>query len=460
MSFLGIDLGTSFLKGAVLDVERHKLKQVIRKPFPEPISSGDGSRCEFDPEAILAAFRALIDELALLAPDCEGIVLCAQMHGLVLMNERHQAVSNCITWRDQRATARHPSGSGSYFDALLAHTTPQERRQLGNELEPARPLSFLFWMKEQGTLVSGSVPASLPDFVISALSGETPGVDVTNASAYGAFNLETSGWHHELMAKLGLDGLEWPRIRKQGEVAGHLRVGSRLVPCYAPVGDAQAALAGSLLKPDELSLNIATGAQVSRLTDQLCLGDHQTRPYFDGQFLNTFSYPPAGRELNVLIGFLTELATEQSVISADPWERIAEQLEKVTDTDLEVDLNFFPGPNGSCGKIDRIRRENLSVGHLFRAAFRSMADSYYRCALRLWPDKTWSNLVLSGGLACKMRALREEIEKRFAADWRLTPETEDTLFGLLILACQFSGRAKSVKEVSTEFRAAPKKRRP
>ena len=454
MSFLGIDLGTSFLKGAVLDVERRKLEQVRRKPFPEPISNPDPFLCEFDPNAILSAFRALIDELAPLAPDCEGIVVCAQMHGLVLMNERRHAVSNCLTWQDQRAMMQHPSGSGSYFDAILEHTTPHERRQLGNELEPARPLCFLFWFQEQGTLVPGSTPASLADFVISAISGDIPGVDATNASAYGAFNFETSDWHHGLISKLGLDHLDWPRIRKQGDVAGYLRVGSRLVPCYAPVGDAQAALAGSLLSGEELSLNIATGAQVSRLTDQLCLGNYQTRPYFDGQFLNTFSYPAAGGALNALIGLLTELAREQRVTLADPWKNIIEAVDKVTETDLAVDLNFFPSPDGSCGRIDKIRGENLRIGHLFRAAFRSMADSYYRCALKLCPEKNWNNLVLSGGLACKIRALREEIQKRFATDYRLTPETEDTLFGLLILASVFSGRAKSVKQVSSELQAS------
>ena len=447
MSFLGIDLGTSFLKGAVLDVERRKLGQVIRKPFPEPISNSDPRRCEFDPEAILKAFQSLVDELAPFAPDCEGVVMCAQMHGLVLMNQQREALSRCITWRDQRAMAPHPSGEGTYLDAILARATRQDLRQLGNELEAARPICFLFCLKEQGALVPGSVPASLPDFVISAMSGEPPDVDATNASAYGAFNLETSGWHQQLISKLGLDQLAWPKIRKQGEVAGYLKVGSRLVPCYAPVGDAQAALVGSLLSAEELSLNIATGAQVSRLTDQLCLGDYQTRPYFDGQFLNTLSYPPAGRELNALIGLLKELAAE-----ADPWEKITEEVEKVTETDLEIDWNCFPGPDGTIGNIEKIRAQNLSVGHWFRAAFRSMAESYYRCALKLWPDKTWRDLVFSGGLICKMRALREEVEKRFATNYRLTPETEDTLLGLLILACVCSGRAKSVEQVSTELR--------
>src|SRR5579863_5798783 len=443
MSFLGIDLGTSFLKGAVLDVEKRKLGQVIRKPFPEPISNSDPLRCEFDPEAILGAFRSLIDELAPFAPDCEGVVVCAQMHGLVLMNQSRQAVSQCLTCRHRRATAPLPSAPGSYLDAILAQASPPDLRQLGNELEAARPICFLFCLKEQATLAPGSIPVSLPDFVISAMSGEPPGVDATNASAYGAFNLETSDWHKRVISKLGLDQLEWPKIRQQEEVAGYLKVGSRSVPCYAPVGDAQAALVGSLLSGDELSLNIATGAQVSRLTDRLCLGDYQTRPYFDGQFLNTLSHPPAGRELNALIGLLPELAKE-----ADPWKKITEEVDKVAETDLEIDLNVLPGSDGRFGKIEKMRAANLSFGHLFRAAFRSMAESYYRCAVKLWPDKTWNGLVLSGGLVCKMRALREEIQKRFSTNYRLTPETEDTLFGLLILACVCSGRTKSVEQIS------------
>lgn len=450
MSFLGIDLGTSFLKGAVLDLERRQVAHVRRKPFPEPLPTGDPLRCEFDPQAIVSEFRGLIDELSPFAQDCEGIVLCTQMHGLVLMNEKLEAVSNCVTWRDQRTLAPHPSGSGTYFDLILERTTAQERQQLGNELEPARPLCSLFWWKEQGKLAPGLIPASLPDFVLSILCGEYPGVEATNASAYGAFNLETSDWHHGVIQKLGLHQLRWPAIRRQGEVAGHLRLGTKSVPCYAPVGDAQAALAGSLLSAEELSLNIATGAQVSRLSESLKLGAYQTRPYFDGHFIQTFSYPPGGRELNVLITLFTELAGGQNVSLQDPWMYITDALGKISETDLFIDLNFFSAPYGN---LANIRADNLSVGHVFRAAFRSMADSYYRCAIKLWADRGWKNLVLSGGLACRMQALRDEIEKRFAAKYRLTPETEDTLFGLLILGCVFGRRAKSVEDVSTDLRS-------
>lgn len=288
----------------------------------------------------------------------------------------------------------------------------------------------------------------MPDFVLSALCHSTPGVEATNAGAYGALNLETLDWHRDVIEELGLDGLRWPELRQHGEVVGHLSLGGKPVPCYTPVGDYQCALLGALFTEQEISLNIATGSQVSRMTTGLTLGDYQTRPFFDGKFLNTFTDPPGGRALNVIVDLLGELAAAQGVELSDPWASIAKAVGKVADTDLDVNLNFFPNPQGDRGRIANIRGDNLTVGHLFRAAFKNMADRFYDRALRLWPEKSWKNLVFSGGLACKVEALRETIQKRFAADCRIAPFAEDTLHGLLILASTFSGRAKSVAEVT------------
>jgi sugar (pentulose or hexulose) kinase len=448
MSFIGVDLGTSFIKGAVLNLEARQLAHVRRMPFPEQLPGANSLLCEFDPLEIEAAVRTFIDELALHAPDCEGIVMCSQMHGMVLMDDRGDAMSNCVTWRDQRVMMPHPSGSGSYFDVLAKRITPAQARQLGRELDPCRPLCFLFWFGEQGKLKSSLIPVSMPDFVLSVLCGSALGVETTNAGAYGAFNLETLDWHCEVIEELGLAQLRWPALRKQGEVLGHMNIGGRPTPCYAPVGDYQCALVGALLGADELSLNISTGAQVSRLTTGLTLGDYQTRPFFDGRFLNTFTGAPAGRALNVLVDLLSELATAGKNDLQDPWGFFAEAAGQVADTDLEVDLTFFAGPEGDRGMISNIRGDNLTVGHLFRAAFKNMAEKYYACALRLWPERSWKNLVFSGGLACKLEVLRETIQKRFGTGYRLTPFIEDTLFGLLVLATVFSGRARSIEELS------------
>ena len=82
-----------------------------------------------------------------------------------------------------------------------------------------------------------------------------------------------------------------------------------------------------------------------------------------------------------------------------------------------------------------------------------MAESFYDCALRLFPERSWKNLLFSGGLACKLEILRRIIQQRFRGSYRITPVEEDTLFGLMILASVFSGRAKSVEEVIRQLRA-------
>jgi hypothetical protein len=230
-------------------------------------------------------------------------------------------------------------------------------------------------------------------------------------------------------------------------------MGGRKIPCYTPVGDYQCALVGAMLVERELSLNISTGSQVSRLTNSLELGDYQTRPFFDGKFTNTLSHLPAGRSLNVLVDLLEEIARGSGIALDSSWAYIAQAVAAVDCTDLSAKLTFFRGPCGDRGAITNISETNLNVGTLFRAAFENMAENYYSCALRVWPDRSWSNIVFSGGLAEKLPLLRHIIEDRFQAESRLSPVAEDTMFGLLALATSFSGEVPSVEDAVKQLKS-------
>jgi sugar (pentulose or hexulose) kinase len=452
MPIIGIDLGTSFIKGAVLDLKSRRIKFSHRLPFPAEVPCSNPLFCEFDPDSIVCAVQNLINDLMKREPRCTGIVMCTQMHGMVLMTGKKEIRSNCITWRDQRAIMPHPSGAGTYFDVMKRRITPGQLRELGNELRPGAPNSFLFWYAEQGKLEPGLIPVSMPDFVLSTLCSAPPSVEATNAMAYGLLNLVTSDWHHEVIAELGLSLLCWPILRKTGEVVGHLKSGSDLIPCFTPVGDYQCALLGALLDGDELSLNISTGSQVSRLTPELNLGDYQTRPFFGEQFMNTFTHIPAGRALDILLNLLLELAEGEQVTLQNPWGYIAKEAARIRGTDLRVDLNFFSNPFGERGAISNIREDNLKVGHIFRAAFNHMAENYHTCALRIWPDRSWKNLVFSGGLATRLDVIRQVIKEKFQSDYRLAPSAEDTLLGLMALGLVFTEMVPSIQDAVRDLR--------
>ena len=452
MNFIALDLGTSFLKGAIVDADTCRIEHIQRVPFPDAIPGLPPLFCEHDPQTMIDATRTMLDLLAPHAPDCAGIVMCNQMQGVVLTDARGKPRSNYISWRDQRALMQHPSGAGTYYDVMIALVSADERQRTGGEWKPSLPVSALFWLAERGELERDVIPSALGDFVLANLCATTPTIHPTNASVHGVLDLATNDWQSDVIARLGLASLQFPQVQPTGAIVGRLDINGKRVPCYSPVGDQQCALTGALLNERELSINVSTGSQVALLSPRLQFGDYQTRPFFDGKFLNIITHIPAGRALSVLVDLLTEIARAQN-IELDAWEYITRQAAQVNATDLRVNLAFFASAAGECGAFENVREDNLNVGHFFRAAFENMAQNYFAFANRLSPEHVWERIVFSGGLAQKIEQLRELVAAKFNIAYRLTPSPEDTLFGLAILASVYSGRSESVEKAISEINA-------
>lgn len=457
MSFIAVDIGTSFMKGAVLDLERMQLSHIAREAVPATVSGLKPMMVELEPDALVEAVRKLITKLFRQADDCQGLVVCSQMHGMVLMDEENRAAANIVPWLDQRGTTAHPTQPGTIFDAMMAQLEAADVVKLGNGLRAGLPVATLYWYKAHDCFPPNAyTAASLPDFVLSQLCQQRAplGMEPTYAHGQGLFDLTTGDWDHALIERLGLSFLDWPVIRSLSEPVGVLEIDGQQVLCYPPVGDHQCALAGAFLREGELSLNVSTGSQVSMVTPDFQPGNYETRPYFDGQLLNTIVKVPAGRALDLLVDLLCELAQRNGAPVAEPWPLIEAAAAALPPTDLQVDLSFFDSMSGREGQIHNIREDNLSVGHLFRAAFQSMAINYYNCAQRLAPDQSWRNLVFSGGLAQKLPLLRQIILAQLPGAYRLCAASEDTLLGLLSIALYCSGSATSVQHAIEQVQQA------
>jgi sugar (pentulose or hexulose) kinase len=433
--FLGIDIGTTFLKGAVLDLDNRTVSDIRRLPVPAPVDGLASTRYELDPGSIISSIRKMLSGMLETAPDATGLVMCSQVHCLILLDGAGNPRSNIITWKDQRALELSSRGNHSLFDELVRIATPEEQYQLGGEMRVGVPVTTLYALRERGELPAGLYPSSLSDFVISTLCEVEPTTEPTLASAHGLFHIEQSDWHHELIGRLGFDKLHWPRIRKSGEKVGEADIDGHKLACFTPIGDQQCALLGAELQEEELSLNISTGSQASLICNDLPRGDFQVRPYFDGKWLRTIVSVPAGRSLALLVDLLTEIGRSTEHPHPNPWSYIRSAVERVETSDLEVDLSFFASLTGDRGSITSIREGNLTVGHLIAAAFRTMADNYSRCASMLSPTREWNRVVFSGGLALGFARLRQEILNKLGnPPHRLCGTEEDALAGLLALA--------------------------
>ena len=442
MHFLALDIGSSFIKGAVLDAEKLTIEHVTRVPFPEPIAGLPAGYFEIDPRLVMEAVREVLEALLSKAAGARGVLFSSQMGGVILANRGGHSLSNYISWRDQRTTEQHHSESSylGHARSLLGGCM----ETLGNEFRAGSSLAIVYWLREQKMLPDTAIPMPLGDYVLQQIcqSGPTP-ADPT--LALGLVDLRVIDCHffafHAL--KLSYRRRDWPELGAVWQKAATWKVNGHEIPCYPPVGDHQAALAGALLQCGELSLNISTGSQISLLTDQFAPGNYQTRPYLDGRFLNTITHLPAGRSLDLLVNLVDK-----------PWPEIVKAAEAAPDTDLSANLTFFEGPLGSRGSVSNITTENLSVGTLFRAAFRNMAENYATCAARVSPEKNWDRIVFSGGLAQKLPLLRQFILEKLPGESRLCSSAEDTLLGLLVISQVISGRAKDLQEASRLVSAA------
>jgi len=433
MRCIGLDIGSSSIKGGILDLETGRVAPIERTAFPDPVPGPVPGAHEVPVDAILAATRKVLASLLRQAPEARQLRVSSQMGGMVLLDPRGRPLTHYLSWRDQRTLAPAPGRTVPLLEDLRGAWTDTQFEQLGKELKPGSTTALLHWLARQGRLPAGATPVTIGDCVVAALCEAPPRMHRTNA--IGLMDMRADDWHHAAFAAARIDGLRWPDLAQETETLGRTTIAGQTLDVFAAIGDQQAALLGQgCLRPGEMKAS-STGSQVSQVTPGFRPGDCQTRCWFGGAFLNTVTHVPAGRSLSVLEALLGELPRAAGLDMQGSWRLIAEATEAAEGTGgLSCDLGFFASAMGDRGRIESITTENLTVGNLFRAAFDFMADSYLACSRRLSPTPSWDSLAVSGGLVQAFPALRRRLAARFALPMREVGEQEETLMGLLALA--------------------------
>lgn len=432
MRCLGIDIGSSSIKGAILNLRSGQVERIVKEPFPDPIPGLRPGFHEVDASLVLSRTHSVIRQLLFDAPEVRQIFFCGQMGGIILTDATLHPVTNYLSWRDQRSLQALDGSRTSLLEEIEQRLSPHLFADLGRELKPGTATVLLHWLKRHNQLPAGTLPVSIGDFVVASLCGVAPTMHRTHT--IGMLNLRTGDWHREAFDILGLNELHWPALANDQLPIGQCTMDGRTLDVYTVMGDQQAALKGIQLSRDELSINISTGSQVSQITSEFQPSRCQTRCWFGTEFLNTITHIPAGRSLTVIEALLTELPRAAGIAIPNSWQLISEATERSGGDGLTCDLSFFASAMGNDGRIDHITTENLTVGNLFQAAFEFMADSYLTCSQRLSDSPTWSRIAISGGLVQAFPSLRKKLQKRFSLPMREVAEQEETMLGLLYWA--------------------------
>lgn len=431
---IAIDVGSTSVKGAVLDLEANEVTSVCSLPFPSPVGDCSPAQVEIEPQLVVDCVENLVQRLSQGMPGCGHLWVCGQMGGVVLSDDRGNALSRYISWRDQRSIDI-PSSGKSWLQLLREAWPDDVWSSLGRELQPGSTSTLLYWLNEHAGLSPNVIPCSIADYVIAKLTNSPPSMHTTYA--IGLLDLHQVDWHREALSRIGLAKVNWPVLIHGLDAIGRFRMAGRSYEVHGCFGDHQTALWGAGLEREELSINASTGSQVSYRTPTFEPGAYQSRLFFDGDWLNTVTHLPAGRALNALVQLLSELSEAEGVTLQNTWKTIAQKTAETADTDAVANINYYACPLGSSGSFSQLTIENLTVGNLFLSAIKTMADNYRAVAQQMAPSKSFRALVLSGGLAQSLPRLVDFIRNRFSLPIREV-HGEDTLLGLLKLARHFS----------------------
>lgn len=302
MLLLGIDIGTSSIKVAVVDAESQQVLSQAQYPDEESlITARQPGWAEQSPEMwwqhVLHAFEACKKTGKFKAHDISAIGIAYQMHGLVLVDKDQELLRDSIIWCDSRAveignTAFETLGEEFCLSHLL--NSP------GNFTA-----SKLAWVKENEPEVYARIDKfMLPgDFIAMKLSGAIT-TSISALSEGILWDFKTNSVSAELMKYYGFDSSLIPELKpvfaEHGRVTQQIAALTGLkegTPVTYKAGDQpNNALSLNVLQPGEVAATAGTSGVIYGVSDQLAY-DPQSR-------VNTFAhvnYTEAEKRLGVLL---------------------------------------------------------------------------------------------------------------------------------------------------------------
>ena len=275
MLLLGIDVGTSSIKVAVVDPATGNTLASAQYPDNEaPILSKAGGWAEQSPEGWWEAVREAIGRAhatgAYDPQDIAAIGIAYQMHGLVLVDAGQRVLRDSIIWCDSRAVA--------YGEAAFRGIGPDKclTRLLNS------PGNFtaakLAWVKEQEPRVYEKIDKILlpGDFIAMKLTGET--TTSIPALSEGIFwDFQADGLSEDVFNYFGFDKGVIPGIRPvfsdhgaiSGEAARVLNLRKGIPVTYKAGDQPNNALSLNVLEPGEVAATAGTSGVIYGVSDRL-----------------------------------------------------------------------------------------------------------------------------------------------------------------------------------------------
>jgi xylulokinase len=253
--YMGIDIGTSAVKAAVID-ERGIVVDQASAPLsvsrPRPLWS------EQDPAEWWSATNSAVSDLRLpLRKAVRAIGLSGQMHGATLLDRHQRALRPAILWNDGRSAQQ-------CLD--LERAVPDMTEITGNRAMPGFTAPKLLWVRlHEPEIFAQTAMVLLPkDYVRLRMTGDAAS-DMSDSAGTLWLNVAQRRWSDEMLLATGLGLSHMPKLFEGNEITGELRAelaeawGMQKVPVVGGGGDnAAGAIGVGVVRPGDAFLSLGT----------------------------------------------------------------------------------------------------------------------------------------------------------------------------------------------------------
>ena len=275
MLLLGIDLGTSSIKVAVVDPATQQTLATAQYPDTEAaILSRQPGWAEQSPdtwwESVQQAILIAHSSGAYNPQDITAIGIAYQMHGLVLVDKDQRVLRDSIIWCDSRAV---PYGDKA-FEAMGAARSLDHLLNSPGNFTAAK----LAWVKEQEPAVYEKIDKVLlpGDFIALRMTGDaTTSIPALSEGIFWDFKEDALS--EELFTYFGFDKKIIPAIQPVFSAHGGLKADiaqalslKKGIPVTYKAGDQpNNALSLNVLEPGEVAATAGTSGVIYGVSDQL-----------------------------------------------------------------------------------------------------------------------------------------------------------------------------------------------
>jgi len=214
---LGLDLGTSSLKGLLVNQEG---KIVCTKSANYPLYNPQSGYSEQDPLDWIEAAKNVILELSREVSDftshLDGISFSGQMHSLVLLDENSNPIRKAILWNDVRTTEQCARIMEECGDIVLS--------QMKNRALEGFTLPKLLWVKEnEPELWEKASKFLLPkDYLGYWMTGQQQ-MELSDAAGTLLLNIEEEQWNWNIAEHFAIPKDIFPNLVQSMDKIGNLR---------------------------------------------------------------------------------------------------------------------------------------------------------------------------------------------------------------------------------------------